>query len=439
MEVLLKNNVFSFNNDLYVQLVGAPMGGAPVPDYANMFMAQNTDKSMKNIANKYNKQNKQALKLHKRFLDDIYLIFCGSSKALHQFLKEINQVNPTIELTMSHTSIPGEAMEDRCDCEPLESIPFLDTLSSVKEGKIETTLFRKQTDRNQYLLPTCCHPRQTTRSIPFSLATRIIRICSSKENREQELNKLKELLLERQYKLEVIESAIEKAKKIPRDQLLKPKLQKDENKRPVFAVLYDPRLPSIQPIQAKHWRAMTSRDCRLKEVFPAPPLTAFKRQRNLRDHLIRAKIPENRNPYPQRASKGMFKCHKSWCNACPFIKEGKNIKMKNRKPWNINKKVNCNSMNIVYVIECDKCEEKYVGETKRTLRKRLAEHRGYVLNKQLDIATGAHYNSPGHSVANMKISVIEQVKQQSDLYRKEREEYFIRKIDTYHNGLNRKT
>ena len=96
-------------------------------------------------------------------------------------------------------------------------------------------------------------------------------------------------------------------------------------------------------------------------------------------------------------------------------------------------------MNIVYVIECDKCEEKYVGETKRTLRKRLAEHRGYVLNKQLDIATGAHYNSPGHSVANMKISVIEQVKQQSDLYRKEREEYFIRKIDTYHNGLNRKT
>ena len=113
--------------------------------------------------------------------------------------------------------------------------------------------------------------------------------------------------------------------------------------------------------------------------------------------------------------------------------------MKNRKPWNINKTVNCNSMNIVSVIECDKCEEKYVGETKRTLRKRLAEHRGYVLNKQLDTATGAHYNSPGHSVANMKISVIEQVKQQSDLYRKEREEYFIRKIDTYHNGLNRKT
>ena len=97
-------------------------------------------------------------------------------------------------------------------------------------------------------------------------------------------------------------------------------------------------------------------------------------------------------------------------------------------------------MNIVYVIECDKqnCKQKYIGETKRTLWSRFADHRGYVQNKQMDKATGAHFNQPGHDLANMKISVLEQVKINSDLYRKEREEFFIRKFDTLNEGMNRK-
>ena len=63
---------------------------------------------------------------------------------------------------------------------------------------------------------------------------------------------------------------------------------------------------------------------------------------------------------------------------------------------------------------------------------------GYVQNKQMDKATGAHFNQPSHDLANMKISVLEQVKINSDLYRKEREEFFIRKFDTLNEGMNRK-
>ena len=97
-------------------------------------------------------------------------------------------------------------------------------------------------------------------------------------------------------------------------------------------------------------------------------------------------------------------------------------------------------MNIVYIIECEKdnCDQRYIGETKRTLRSRLAEHRGYVKNKQTDKATGKHFNLPGHTVANLKISVIEQVRYNLDLYRKEREEFYIRKFNTFNDGMNRK-
>ena len=37
-------------------------------------------------------------------------------------------------------------------------------------------------------------------------------------------------------------------------------------------VSWDPRLPHMEAIQQKHWRAMTTLDPYLKEVFPEPPL-----------------------------------------------------------------------------------------------------------------------------------------------------------------------
>ena len=135
----------------------------------------------------------------------------------------------------------------------------------------------------------------------------------------------------------------------------------------------------------------------------------------------------------------MFKCQNS-CSACPFIKEEKHIKYGKNQKWILNRKVSCQNSNIIYLIECQKlnCKEsRYVGESGRPLRYRLAEHRGYVVNKMTDTPTGAHFNTPGHSLSDMKIIILEQVKVQDQLYRKEREHYFINKFNTYHQGMNK--
>ena len=79
----------------------------------------------------------------------------------------------------------------------------------------------------------------------------------------------------------MINSAIEKARKIPRFKALKEKIQNLSDRRPVFVVTYDPRLPNIPAIQRKHWRAMVGMDQYMSEVFPEPPLTAFKRPKNI--------------------------------------------------------------------------------------------------------------------------------------------------------------
>ena len=92
---------------------------------------------------------------------------------------------------------------------------------------------------------------------------------------------MKELLQERKYPEDLIDRAINKAKKIPRLVALFKIRKKNTEKRPVFAVKFDPRLPALQQIVGKHWRSMTGQDKYLKECFPLPPLTAFRRQANL--------------------------------------------------------------------------------------------------------------------------------------------------------------
>ena len=215
-------------------------------------------------------------------------------------------------------------------------------MCSIKDGRLETVLFRKKTDRNQHL-PSSCHPKHTTRSIPVSLATRILRNCSNTEVREKRFGELKTLLLERDYNERSVDEAINKVKSLPRDMVLKKRHKKKETSRPVLATLYDPRLPALQNIQDKHWRSMKNQDQYLAQVFPEPPLVGFRRQRNLKDHIIRAKVPAPAPQYPKRERKGIVRCGK--CSICPFIREGTNIKIQNKPNWSINKRVDCNSTN----------------------------------------------------------------------------------------------
>ena len=118
--------------------------------------------------------------------------------------------------------------------------------------------------------------------------------------------------------------------------------------RLVFALTYDPRLPPIQRIQAKHWRSMVSQDPYLSEVFSQPPLTAYRRQKNIRDHIIRAKVAADPKPYPGRTQRGMKKCGKN-CTACPYIREAKSLRI-NSQEWKINQNLNCEISNCVYMI-----------------------------------------------------------------------------------------
>ena len=80
----------------------------------------------------------------------------------------------------------------------------------------------------------------------------------------------------------------------------------------------------------------------LAEVSKEPILTAFRRQKNVINPIIRAKAP-NISRYQREKKKLEQKCI-----LCPYIREGKAMQI-NSIDCEINKHVNCNTYNTIYM------------------------------------------------------------------------------------------
>ena len=87
------------------------------------------------------------------------------------------------------------------------------------------------------------------------------------------------------------------------------------------------------------------------------------------------------------------------------------------------------------MIECKKCKKQYIGETKRTLRERFSEHRQATNNTNhanASAAVPAHFNSPGHSLSDIRLIPLELQKLNDTSRRKAREAYLIDKGKLYY-------
>lgn len=141
MQLILQYNLFTFHDATYKQLIGVAMGTHPAPPYADIFMDRKIDRKIIDLA--LIELSLMLLTL-KRFLDDYFMIVSCSTKKLHEFFDKINQIHPSIKLTMTHTSRKAEPISERCSCEETSSIQFLDTSCSIVNKRIKVDLFRKK-------------------------------------------------------------------------------------------------------------------------------------------------------------------------------------------------------------------------------------------------------------------------------------------------------
>ena len=177
------------------------------------------------------------------------------------------------------------------------------------------------TDKHQHLLSSSCHPQHTKKAIPFSLALRLRRICSTDAKFALRLNELGTYLLARGYGNTSLDSQFKRATNISRTEALRTN-RHDSTDRLPFVVAYNPSLPYISNILRKHFHILLSSK-RCREVFKRPPIVAYRRTSNLRDILVKAKLPTITTPIFNNTSlpPGSFRCGQD-CATCPYVTNG---------------------------------------------------------------------------------------------------------------------
>ena len=191
------------------------------------------------------------------------VIWTGSEEQFEEFFQFLNSFHPTIKFDDPMNNSEGNFCE------------FLDLKISIEEGKICTDLFRKETSKPTALLPSSANPRHIIHNIVYSMAFRLLRICSSEKRFEARLKQLKpDFLLERKKK------ALEKKEK-----------NRDVQKVIVVAPMdFNPLLPNLSQVSSKHYKSMIFKKPELKETFKDPPMAALRQPPNLRKILCKAKL-----------------------------------------------------------------------------------------------------------------------------------------------------
>lgn len=96
--------------------------------------------------------------------------------------------------------------------------------------------------------------------------------------------------------------------------------------------------------------------------------------------------------------------------------------------------LNCNSSNIIYLIECENCGKQYIGQSKRSLRTRFNNHRNDIENERATVIS-SHFNRACH-IDDCKIIPIFKCptfdsEEETTKKRLEIEQYFIKTLKTY--------
>ena len=149
----------------------------------------------------------------------------------------------------------------------------------------------------------------------------------------------------------------------------------------------------------------------------------------------------NARPIPKQANAQIKPCEGKKCKTCSFLPKTKYIE-KDGVKLPVKSILDCNSSNVIYVIHCNNCEKRYVGETGQTLRDRFNAHKQDV-KRSISTSVSMHFDGVFCKFdSHCKLYPIEIVpltgsETENKINRLERENYWIKKLETYPPlGLN---
>ena len=195
-------------------------------------------------------------------------------------MADFNAFNPNIQFTYESSK---------------KSIAVLDLDVALYNGRLESTVHVKPTDRHQYLHYSSSHPQHTKRSILFSQTLRDSRICSSEKDFQDHCFQMRSCFLKRKYPEKLIGNETKTVIFFPAN------LQnKKREKRVPFVVTYHPILNTLSKI-IRDKMYLPNMNQEVKKTFSQGPMVSFRSARKLRSYLVRAKL------YPLQRKLGPLK------------------------------------------------------------------------------------------------------------------------------------
>lgn len=338
-EFVLTNNIFEFGQLCKRQIAGTAMGTKFAPPYACIFMDILEEEFL----------NSEPLKpwCWKHYIDDIFLVWTHGEQSLREFLGRLNERNSNIKFTHEMS---------------VAVVNFLDVNVSIENGQFATNLFCKPTDCHQYLHYQSCHPHHTKSSTVYSQGLRVRKVCSNEKDFADNIESLKQWFLCRGYPSFLIDKELGKVMIMPRAVLFEERQKEPKNAVPLV-VDFCPILSSL-PKLIRSLAFILHLDAETKKVFPEIPFVSFRSPRNLSSYLVRARL------YPDTEKRpGSKKCGENNIETTEFFESSDN------RIYKINHHLDCNSSNIVYMLKCNVCEKKYVGQTTTKFRFRWNNYR----------------------------------------------------------------
>ena len=353
--LVLENNYFEFNDRFYRQKLGTPIGAKFAPAYANLFMTRLEERLLDASADKP--------LVWMRFIDDVSFVWTHGEEKLKSFITHLNSSHETIKFTSEQSR---------------GSISFLDVQVSVGEGGVlSTDLFCKPTDTHQYLHKKSCHPWHTKKAIPYGQALRFRRICSEDRQFQERVGELAGWLKDRGYEESLVNEQIDRVRRLDRATLLANSGNRTNDQgrgeRVPLVATYHPALNVLGKVARKLHPMLTNSE-EHRKVFPEPPLIAFRRCKNLKDILVRARLSNEGNGGTDK--KGCSRCGKSRCQVCNVMSNSEHFHSNvDSREYRINHSFNCDSSNVVYLLECTVCGVQYVGSTCTPFRLRFNNYK----------------------------------------------------------------
>lgn len=336
-----------------------------------------------------------------QYVDDIWGVWPHSREDFDIFLGILNSFNPSI--TIKSTSSPT-------------SVDFLDTTTfkdtTFKEThRLDIKVFFKETDTHALLFKTSFHPGHTYAGLIKSQLLRFHRICSREVDFYSAVKVLFRALSSRGYSRSFL-------RKCQRNFLVKKPIMVGSSL--TFVTTYSPSTRDLVRGCRERFLHHT-RDKDVLQDFRIIP--AFRRNRNLQDFLVKAKIrplyiPQVRNPVDYFKQRTWLQSHST--------KEVFHIMVRGH--------VKCK--NCVYLIMCQTCGLQYVGETGNSIATRMAQHKYNITNrKKVQTPLVAHFTV--HGWKSLSTSILQCNPRWSAPLRRRAERLWINKLDTLHpKGLN---